>query len=202
MARIDGTAKAAARRFADSVACEFHQWQFRIDRGGTFSDVVGRGSDGPLVTLKILFENPGKYVDAAVEGIRRLLGLGTGEAVPCERVECVRMGTTVATNALLERKGEPTLLVTTAGFRDALRIGYRERPRLFDRETVLAELLYSEVLEAQERLDAQGHVFVPFQKSVLRPPAGGSVRAGSALRSHRLFVHAYRNGKLSESRGT
>ncbi len=132
------------------------RWQFWIDRGGTFTDLVGRDPEGGLHTLKLLSENPEQYRDAAVEGIRRLLRLAPGEAVTPERVECVKMGTTVATNALLERKGEPTVLVTTKGFRDALRIGHQARPRLFDRRIVLPELLYRRVIEADERIDAQG----------------------------------------------
>ena len=132
------------------------RWQFWIDRGGTFTDVVGRSPIGELRTLKLLSENPEQYPDAAVEGIRRLLGLRPGEAITPEAVECVKMGTTVATNALLERKGEPTLLVTTRGFRDALRIAYQARPRLFDRHIVLPELLYARVIEAVERVGARG----------------------------------------------
>ncbi len=128
------------------------RWQFWIDRGGTFTDVVGKRPDGALVTHKLLSENPGQYKDAAMAGIRHLLGLKPGEAVTPAQVACVRMGTTVATNALLERKGEPTLLITTKGFRDALRIAYQNRPRLFDRRIVLPELLYSRVIEAQERV--------------------------------------------------
>ena len=100
------------------------RWQFWIDRGGTFTDIVGRRPDGSLVTHKLLSENPEQYPDAAVAGIRHLLGLASGQSVTPEQVECVKMGTTVATNALLERKGEPTLLITTRGFRDALRIAY------------------------------------------------------------------------------
>ena len=107
------------------------RWQFWVDRGGTFTDIVGRPPVGELQTLKLLSENPEQYADAAVEGIRRLLGLPAGEAITPERVECVKMGTTVATNALLERKGDRTLLVTTQGFRDALRIAYQARPKLF-----------------------------------------------------------------------
>src|SRR5512136_2257473 len=137
------------------------RWQFWIDRGGTFTDVVGRRPDGTLVTHKLLSENPERYRDAAVAGIRHLLGLAPGEPITPERVESVKMGTTVATNALLERKGEPTLLVTTRGFRDALRIGYQERPRLFDRHVVLPELLYSAVIEADERMGARGELVTP-----------------------------------------
>ena len=107
------------------------RWQFWIDRGGTFTDVVGRRPDGTLVTHKLLSENPEQYPDAAVAGIRHLLGLRPEQAVTPEQVACVKMGTTVATNALLERKGEPTLLVTTRGFRDILHIGRHKRPHNF-----------------------------------------------------------------------
>src|SRR5512144_2023067 len=124
------------------------QWQFWIDRGGTFTDVVARRPDGTLATHKLLSDNPEQYRDAAVAGIRHLLGLAPGEPITPAQVECVKMGTTVATNALLERKGEPTLLVATRGFRDALRIAYQDRPRLFDLHIVLPELLYSRVIEA------------------------------------------------------
>ncbi|MDP2769272.1 MAG: hydantoinase/oxoprolinase N-terminal domain-containing protein, partial [Giesbergeria sp.] len=134
------------------------RWQFWIDRGGTFTDVVGRRPDGQLVTHKLLSDNPEQYRDAAVAGIRRLLGLAPGAPVTPDLVECVKMGTTVATNALLERKGEPTLLVTTQGFRDALRIAYQNRPHLFKRHIVLPEMLYSKVIEVEERIGARGEV--------------------------------------------
>src|SRR5215471_9229545 len=130
------------------------RWQFWIDRGGTFTDVVGKRPDGTLATYKLLSENPEQYADATVAGIRHLLGLLPGKPISSELVECVKMGTTVATNALLERKGEPTLLVTTRGFRDALRIGYQERPRIFDRRILLPEQLYARVVEADERMSA------------------------------------------------
>ncbi|WP_036249791.1 hydantoinase/oxoprolinase N-terminal domain-containing protein, partial [Methylibium sp. T29] len=144
------------------------RWQFWIDRGGTFTDVIGRAPDGRLHTAKLLSENPGQYDDAVVEGLRRLLGLPAGAAIPVAQVECVKMGTTVATNALLERKGEPTLLVTTRGFRDALRIAYQARPRLFDRRIVLPELLYQRVVEAAERMGAHGEVVEPLDEAALR----------------------------------
>ncbi|WP_374672973.1 hydantoinase B/oxoprolinase family protein [Ideonella sp.] len=134
------------------------RWHFWIDRGGTFTDIVARRPDGRLATAKLLSERPEAYRDAAVEGIRRLLGLAPGEPIPADRVAEVRMGTTVATNALLERRGEPTLLVTTRGLRDALRIGHQARPRLFDRHIVLPASLYGEVLEADERMAADGTV--------------------------------------------
>ena len=167
------------------------RWQFWIDRGGTFTDIVGRAPDAALHTLKLLSENPEHYPDAAVEGIRRLLGLRAGESITPERVECVKMGTTVATNALLERKGEPTLLVTTRGFRDALRIAYQARPRLFDRHIVLPELLYERVIEAAERVDADGGVIVPLDEAHLRERLWAAFDAG--LRACAVvFMHGWR----------
>jgi 5-oxoprolinase (ATP-hydrolysing) len=167
------------------------RWQFWIDRGGTFTDIVGRRPDGGLETLKLLSENPEQYKDAAVEGIRRLLGLKPGEAITPERVECVKMGTTVATNALLERKGDRTLLVTTMGFRDSLRIAYQARPRLFDRHIVLPELLYERVVEAHERVGAHGDVLVPLDEAQLRGQLRAAFDAG--FRSVAIvFMHGYR----------
>ena len=167
------------------------RWQFWIDRGGTFTDVVGKRPDGALVTHKLLSENPEQYRDAAVAGIRYLLGLKAGEPVSADVVECVKMGTTVATNALLERKGEPTLLVTTRGFRDALRIAYQNRPRLFDRHIVLPELLYSAVVEAQERVSAQGEALQPLDEVLLKQELLAQYQQG--LRSVAVvFMHGYR----------
>ena len=167
------------------------RWQFWIDRGGTFTDVVGRRPDGSLVTHKLLSDNPEHYRDAAVAGIRHLLGLAPGDAVTAALVECVKMGTTVATNALLERKGEPTLLVTTRGFRDALRIAYQNRPRLFDRHIVLPELLYSAVVEAQERVGAHGDLVQALDEEQLRTDLQRQFAAG--LRSVAIvFMHGYR----------
>ncbi|MGL5003697.1 MAG: hydantoinase/oxoprolinase N-terminal domain-containing protein, partial [Casimicrobium sp.] len=134
------------------------QWQFWIDRGGTFTDIVAKKPSGELVTHKLLSENPERYKDAAVQGVRELLGLKAGEPIPAARVEAVKMGTTVATNALLERKGERTLLVVTKGFRDQLRIAYQDRPKLFVRKIELPELLYEDVLEVEERISAGGNV--------------------------------------------
>ncbi|WP_313147918.1 hydantoinase B/oxoprolinase family protein [Diaphorobacter nitroreducens] len=166
-------------------------WQFWVDRGGTFTDIVGRRPDGSLVTHKLLSENPEQYRDAAVAGIRHLLGLAPGEAVTPELVECVKMGTTVATNALLERKGEPTLLVTTRGFKDALRIAYQNRPRIFDRHIVLPQLLYSRVIEAQERVGAHGEVVQPLEEDHLKERLWAAYDAG--LRSVAIvFMHGYR----------
>ncbi|PIF26384.1 5-oxoprolinase (ATP-hydrolysing) [Acidovorax sp. 56] len=178
------------------------RWQFWIDRGGTFTDVVGRrpNPDGSftLVTHKLLSENPEQYKDAAVAGIRHLLGLKPGEAVTPELVECVKMGTTVATNALLERKGEPTLLITTKGFKDALRIAYQNRPRLFDRRIVLPELLYERVIEAQERMGAQGEVIEPLDEAHLKERLWAAYDAG--LRSAAIvFMHGYRYAAHEEA---
>ena len=164
------------------------KWQFWIDRGGTFTDIVAKRPDGSLVTHKLLSENPEQYKDAAVAGIRHLLGLKAGEPITPEVVDCVKMGTTVATNALLERKGEATLLVTTRGFRDALRIAYQNRPRLFDRNIVLPELLYSSVIEAQERVGARGEVHHPIGRSAACSRNWGRLRARPAQRGHRLHA--------------
>jgi 5-oxoprolinase (ATP-hydrolysing) len=167
------------------------RWQFWIDRGGTFTDVVGRRPDGSLATTKLLSDNPEQYDDAALEGIRRLLGLAPGEPVPVDRVEVVKMGTTVATNALLERKGEPLLLVVTRGFADAPRIAYQNRPRLFDRRIVLPELLHRDVIEADERIGADGSVLRPLDLDAAR----AALRAAAArgFRSVAIaLMHAYR----------
>ena len=143
-------------------------WEFWIDRGGTFTDVVARRPDGSLVTHKLLSENPEQYRDAAVAGIRYLLGVAPGMDVPVEALGAVKMGTTVSTNALLERKGERTVAVVTRGFRDGLRIAYQNRPRLFDRHIVLPELLYSRVIEANERIGAHGDVVTPLDEAAAR----------------------------------
>src|SRR5512134_2325624 len=167
------------------------RWQFWIDRGGTFTDVVGRAPDGALHTLKLLSDNPEHYRDAAVEGIRRLLGLKAGEPITPAQVECVKMGTTVATNALLERKGDRTLLVTTRGFRDALRIAYQARPKLFERHIVLPELLYERVIEAEERVGAHGDVLVALDQAPLKRDLQAAFDAG--IRSCAVvFMHGYR----------
>ena len=167
------------------------RWQFWIDRGGTFTDVVGRAPDARLHTLKLLSENPEQYADAAVEGMRRLLGLKAGEAITPAQVECVKMGTTVATNALLERKGERTLLVTTQGFRDALRIATQARPRLFDRRIALPELLYERVVEAEERVGAEGEVVTPLNLAALRAELQAAFDTG--LRACAIvFMHGWR----------
>ena len=167
------------------------RWQFWVDRGGTFTDIVGRAPAGGLRTLKLLSENPEQYRDAAVAGIRRLLELAADEPITPAQVECVKMGTTVATNALLERRGERTVLVTTRGFRDALRIATQARPRLFDRHIVLPELLYDRVIEADERLDAGGEPLVALDRAALKIRLQQAYDAG--IRACAIvFLHAYR----------
>ena len=140
------------------------KWEFWIDRGGTFTDIVGRRPDGSVTTAKLLSENPGQYEDAAMEGVRRLLGVETGAPIPTERIAAVKMGTTVATNALLERRGEPTLLAITRGFGDALRIGYQTRPKLFDLQIELPSMLYAEVAEIDERIGPRGETVTPLDE--------------------------------------
>ena len=168
-----------------------NRWEFWIDRGGTFTDVIGRSPHGSLHTLKLLSENAVQYGDAAVEGIRRLLGLMPGEPISPAQVSCVKMGTTVATNALLERKGERTLLVITRGFRDALRIATQARPRLFDRHIVLPEMLYERVIEAAERVGAHGETIEALDAAALTIQLQDAYDAG--LRSCAIvFLHGYR----------
>ncbi len=157
------------------------RWQFWIDRGGTFTDIVARNPQGALVTHKLLSQNPAHYADAAVAGIRHLLGIAADAPIPAAQIEAVKMGTTVATNALLERKGERTALLITHGFRDALRIAYQNRPRIFDRHIVLPELLYARVEEVDERINARG--------TVLRAPDAAAVRASLTA----LYADGYRS---------
>jgi 5-oxoprolinase (ATP-hydrolysing) len=183
------------------------RWQFWVDRGGTFTDIVARMPDGRLVTHKLLSENPARYRDAAVAGIRALLGIRDGTPIPVEQVEAVRMGTTVATNALLERKGERTVLVITAGFGDALRIGYQNRPRIFDRQIALPEMLYERVVEVDERTLADGTVLrAPNLERLatgLRRAHDEGIRAVAVvcLHSHLYPAHERAIGKLAEQVG-
>ncbi|WP_321871204.1 hydantoinase B/oxoprolinase family protein [Paraburkholderia tropica] len=167
------------------------RWQFWIDRGGTFTDIVARRPDGTLITHKLLSENPEQYRDAAVAGIRHLLGLRTDESITPALVEVVKMGTTVATNALLERKGEPVALVTTRGFRDVLRIAYQNRPRLFDLDINLPTALYDRVVEISERIGARGETIVPLDcgeaRQVLREVFDSGIRALAIV-----LIHGYR----------
>ncbi|WP_406345414.1 hydantoinase B/oxoprolinase family protein [Streptomyces sp. NBC_00648] len=167
------------------------RWEFWIDRGGTFTDVVGRRPDGRLVSRKLLSHDPERHRDAAVAGIRLLLGLGPDEPVPADRISVVKMGTTVATNALLERRGEPTVLVVTEGFRDALRIAYQNRPRLFDRRIVLPDAVYARVVEVAERVDAHGATVRPLDLAGvtegLRAAHADGLRSAAVV-----LMHGYR----------
>src|ERR1700759_3976974 len=167
------------------------QWDFWIDRGGTFTDVVGRRPDGTLTAHKLLSENPEAYRDAAVQGIRDLLGLAKGEPIPAGRVGAVKMGTTVATNALLERKGERTLLLTTKGFRDALRIGYQARPKIFAKHIIKPDMLYERVAEVDERVRADATVERAPDLAVVRAELARAKSDG--LRAVAIvLMHAYR----------
>ncbi|HTE75849.1 MAG TPA: hydantoinase B/oxoprolinase family protein [Xanthobacteraceae bacterium] len=166
-------------------------WEFWIDRGGTFTDVIGRRPDGGLVTHKLLSENPEAYSDAAVQGIRHLLALPPGTAIPSARISAVKMGTTVATNALLERKGERTVLLITKGFRDALRIGYQARPKIFARHIIKPDMLYERVVEIDERVRADGTVERAMDLDALR----GELQRAQAdgIRAVAIvLMHAYR----------
>jgi 5-oxoprolinase (ATP-hydrolysing) len=173
-------------------------WQFWIDRGGTFTDIVARRPDGSITAHKLLSENPRQYPDAAVAGIRHVLDLGADEPLPSGMIDSAKMGTTVATNALLERQGEPTLLVVTRGFADALRIGYQARPELFALDLVLPEMLYREVVEVDERMGARGEVLTPLD---LEQARSDLTRAyGSGLSSVAIaLTHGYRYTEHEEA---
>ncbi|AXV17453.1 5-oxoprolinase [Neorhizobium sp. SOG26] len=167
------------------------KWDFWIDRGGTFTDIVGRRPDGTLVAHKVLSENPEAYRDAAVQGIRELLGLNAGDPIPSDLIGAVKMGTTVATNALLERKGKRTLLVTTRGFRDALAIGYQARTDIFAKKIIKPELLYSGVVEVDERVRADGTVEATPDEAAVRADLQAEYDAGFRAVAI-VFMHAYR----------
>ncbi|ABD55483.1 hydantoinase B/oxoprolinase family protein [Jannaschia sp. CCS1] len=182
-------------------------WQFWVDRGGTFTDIVAKTPEGALRTHKLLSENPEVYPDAAVHGIRELLGLEAEEAFPEGVVGAVKMGTTVATNALLERKGERTLLLITAGQRDLLRIGYQNRPRLFELNIALPELLYGDAVEVEERLAADGAVIVPLNEARARGDLERAFADGyrsvaiALMHSYRFSDHEARLGEIAREVG-
>jgi 5-oxoprolinase (ATP-hydrolysing) len=183
------------------------RWEFWIDRGGTFTDVVARRPDGTLAVHKLLSENPGRYDDPAVAGIRHLLSVPPGAPIPAERISVVRLGTTVATNALLERTGEPTVLVITAGFADALRIAYQERPDIFARRIVRPEMVYSRVIEAAERIGPHGEVIVPLDTERvardLRAAHAEGFRSVAVVCMHgyRYPAHETRIGEIARAAG-
>jgi 5-oxoprolinase (ATP-hydrolysing) len=182
-------------------------WEFWIDRGGTFTDIVARRPDGRLVAHKLLSVNPRAYPDAAVAGIRHLLGVAPGDPIPTDRIGSVRLGTTVATNALLERTGEPTVLVITRGFGDALRIAYQNRPRIFDRRIVLPELLYERVIEAGERIGARGEIITPLDEAAIAAELEKAYQDGFrsvavvCLHGYRYPGHEQRIGALARAAG-
>ncbi|PBB95490.1 hydantoinase B/oxoprolinase family protein [Mesorhizobium sp. WSM3862] len=168
-----------------------NKWDFWIDRGGTFTDIIGRDPQGRLHPRKLLSENPEAYADAAIQGIRELLGLKTGAAIPAERIGDIKMGTTVATNALLERKGDRVLLLITRGFRDALRIAYQARPDIFAKEIILPEQLYERVVEIDERVRADGSVERLLDIAACRP-AIEQAKADGIDAVAIVFMHAWK----------
>lgn len=166
------------------------RWQFWIDRGGTFTDIVARRPDGSLQVLKLLSENPAAYDDAAVAGIRRCLGVAEGTSIPDDVIAAVRMGTTVATNALLERKGDAIALVITAGLEDQLEIGTQARPDIFARHIIKPAPVYSEVVGARERVRADGTIEQPLDEEKLRADLLAAYARG--IRSVAIvLMHAY-----------
>jgi 5-oxoprolinase (ATP-hydrolysing) len=170
---------------------EARRWQFWIDRGGTFTDIVAQRPDGKLVIHKLLSENPDRYADAPVQGIRDLLGLASDAPIPTDQIAVVKMGTTVATNALLERQGDRTLLLITQGFRDALRIGYQNRPNIFARQIILPEMLYERVIEVKERYSAQGKILIPLNLATIAAPLKAAFEDG--IRACAIvLMHGYR----------
>lgn len=168
-----------------------NKWQFWIDRGGTFTDIVARKPDGDMISHKLLSENPERYQDAAIQGIRELLGVSPDAPIPAEQIEAVKMGTTVATNALLERKGERTVLAITRGHADALRIGYQNRAKIFARHIERPELLYERVIEIDERVAADGRILTPLDedraRASLQAAYDDGIRAVAIV-----FMHGYR----------
>ncbi|WP_431687097.1 hydantoinase B/oxoprolinase family protein [Hahella sp. NBU794] len=166
------------------------KWRFWVDRGGTFTDIVARNPTGELITHKLLSENPAQYPDAVLEGVRVLMGVPRGAQVPEQDIEEIKMGTTVATNALLEHKGEPALLVVSKGFADVLRIGYQTRPDLFALDIRLPDMIYAEVAEVNERINAQGEVLTPLDLAGAEKSLRAAYERG--LRSCAIvFMHSY-----------
>ena len=182
-------------------------WEFWIDRGGTFTDVVARRPDGTLAVHKLLSQDPGRYADPAVAGIRHMLGVPDGTPIPAEQISVARLGTTVATNALLERQGEPTVLVITRGFGDALRIAYQDRPRIFDRQIVRPEMVYSRVIEVMERIGARGEVVTALDEDAVRRDLRAAYDAGFrsvavvCMHGYRYPAHEARIGEIARDAG-
>lgn len=182
------------------VSNRHKQWQFWIDRGGTFTDVVALDPTGAIQTAKLLSQDPERYEDAAIQGIRDLLDLGCNDPIPQAVIGTIKMGTTVATNALLEREGEPTALVITRGFRDALRIGYQNRPKIFALDVQLPDTLYETVIEVEERLDAHGQTLLPLDLDSARQDLE-TVFASGIKSVAIVLMHAYRYPAHEESLG-
>ncbi|PSB33051.1 hydantoinase B/oxoprolinase family protein [Chlorogloea sp. CCALA 695] len=177
------------------------KWQFWIDRGGTFTDIVAQRPDGQLVIHKLLSENPDFYTDAPIQGIREIMGIPANAPIPSEQIAVVKMGTTVATNALLERKGDRTLLIITKGFGDALRIGYQNRPDIFAQHIVLPEMLYEQVIEVKERYSAQGEELIPLNSQSLIPQLQAAYDSG--IRACAIvLMHGYRYPKNEQNIST
>ena len=182
-------------------------WEFWIDRGGTFTDVVARRPDGTLAVHKLLSQDPGRYADPAVAGIRQMLGVPDGAPIPAEQISVARLGTTVATNALLERRGEPTVLVITSGFGDALRIAYQDRPRIFDRQIVRPEMVYSRVIEVTERIGAHGEVVTALAEDAVRCDLRAAYDEGFrsvavvCMHGYRYPAHEARIGEIARDTG-
>ncbi|MEE3718289.1 hydantoinase B/oxoprolinase family protein [Tumidithrix elongata RA019] len=167
------------------------KWQFWIDRGGTFTDIVAQSPSRQLIVHKLLSENPDRYKDAAIQGIREIMGTQGDRPIPVEQIAAIKMGTTVATNALLERKGDRTVLLITKGFKDALRIGYQNRPDIFARQILLPEMLYEQAIEVEERYSAQGEVLVPLNEKDLIPELQAAFEQGIRACAIAL-MHGYR----------
>ncbi|MBD2187434.1 hydantoinase B/oxoprolinase family protein [Pseudanabaena mucicola] len=184
-----------------------HQWQFWIDRGGTFTDIVAQSPDGNTIVHKLLSENPDRYSDAPIQGIRDILGLAQTEPIPIDQISAIKMGTTVATNALLERKGDRTVLLITKGFRDALRIGYQHRPNIFARQIILPEMLYERVIEIEERYSAHGEILIPLNADLalreLQTAYDLGIRACAIalMHSYRYPEHEQKLAKLARQIG-
>jgi len=184
-----------------------NQWQFWIDRGGTFTDIVAQNPEGEIIVHKLLSENPDRYSDAPIQGIRDILGISQSAPIPIDQIAAIKMGTTVATNALLERKGDRTVLLITKGFRDALRIGYQHRPNIFAREIVLPEMLYEQVIEIEERYRADGEVLIPLNEKLAIAELQKAYNLGirscaiALMHSYRYSHHEKRLAELAQQIG-
>ncbi|MGK7926947.1 MAG: hydantoinase/oxoprolinase N-terminal domain-containing protein, partial [Spirulina sp.] len=175
-----------------------NKWKFFADRGGTFTDIVAISPDRRVTIHKLLSENPEHYQDAVIQGIRNVLKISPHSPLPAEQIEAIKIGTTIATNALLERKGDRVVLAITKGFRDALRIGYQNRPDIFAREIILPEMIYERAIEVEERYTARGEVLTPLNLARVRQDLQAAYEAG--IRSCAIvLMHAYRYPQHEEA---